>query len=118
MLFPCQKEQLSRKSPDFTSDHLLSRSDLANFQLQIFKQINLRILNFYFLTGKTENIAEQVANWTKLTVLELTAVPGNYLDRGSVVSPRSDIRNEVLIGFGVLDTSALGVPFEAGTTWE
>ena len=33
MLFPCQKEQLSRKSPDFTSDHLLSKSDLANFQL-------------------------------------------------------------------------------------
>ena len=47
----------SRKSPDFTSDHLLSRSDLANFQLQNFEQINLRILNFYFLTSKTENIA-------------------------------------------------------------
>ena len=59
-----------------------------------------------------------MANWAKLTVLELTAVSGNYLDRGSVVSPRGDIRNEVLIGFGVLDPSALGVPFKAGTTWE
>ena len=31
-----------------------------------------------------------------------------------MVSPRGDIRYEVLIGFGVLDPSALGVPLKAG----
>ena len=30
------------------------------------------------------------------------------------MSPKGDIRNEILIGFGILDSDGLGVPFKVG----